>query len=138
MGVWEHIRELRKRLMASVIALAVTAIASFLFAQYLIEYLSGLIGGLENLTAIEVTENVSVFMRVSFSGFILSFPIIFYQVMAFVYLACCLRKTQSFSFYSFCHFIISRRRGICFLCDDACGHSFSGHIYWRSSDKTAH
>lgn len=85
MGVWEHIRELRKRLMASVIALAVTTIASFLFAQYLIEYLSGPIGGLENLTAIEVTENVSVFMRVSLlSGFILSFPIIFYQVMAFV------------------------------------------------------
>lgn len=85
MGVWEHVRELRNRLMTAVIALAVTTIISFLFANSLIEYLAIPIGGLENLTSIEVTENVSVFMRVALlSGFIMAFPIIFYQMMAFV------------------------------------------------------
>lgn len=85
MGVWEHITELRGRLLKAVIALALTTIASFMIAQKLIEILAVPINGLGNLTAIEVTENVSVFMRVSLlSGFIFAFPIIFYQVMAFI------------------------------------------------------
>jgi sec-independent protein translocase protein TatC len=85
MSVWDHIFELRGRLLRAVIALALTTIASFLFAQRLIEFLAVPIQGLNNVIAIEVTESVSVFMRVSLlSGFIFAFPIIFYQIMAFV------------------------------------------------------
>jgi sec-independent protein translocase protein TatC len=85
MGVWDHISELRGRMLKAVIALALTTIASFMIAQKLIEILAVPINGLQNLTAIEVTENVSVFMRVSLlSGFIFAFPIIFYQVMAYI------------------------------------------------------
>jgi sec-independent protein translocase protein TatC len=85
MGVWDHINELRGRLFKAAIALAVTTIASFMFTQTLIEILARPIGGLQNLTAIEVTEQVSVFMRVSLlSGFIFAFPVVFYQILAFV------------------------------------------------------
>jgi sec-independent protein translocase protein TatC len=85
MGIWDHIGELRGRLLKIVVALALTTIASFMFAQRLIEILAVPINGLESLTAIEVTENVSVFMRVSLlSGFIFAFPFIFYQLLAFI------------------------------------------------------
>jgi sec-independent protein translocase protein TatC len=85
MSVWGHIGELRGRLLKMVVALALTTIASFMFAQNLIDFLAVPNGGLVNLTSIEVTENVGVFMRVSMlSGFILAFPIIFYQFVAFI------------------------------------------------------
>lgn len=85
MGIWEHINELRERLFKAVLALIVGAIISFIFAQRLIEILAVPINGLQNLTAIEVTENVSVFFRVSLlAGFILAFPVIFYQFLAYI------------------------------------------------------
>ena len=85
MGIWEHINELRDRLMKAVLALIVGAVISFIFAQKLIEFLAVPINGLQNLTAIEVTENVSVFFRVSLlAGFILAFPFIFYQFIAYI------------------------------------------------------
>jgi sec-independent protein translocase protein TatC len=56
-----------------------------MISQYLIEILARPIGGIQNLTAIEVTENVFAYFRVSLlAGFILAFPIIFYQVIAFI------------------------------------------------------
>lgn len=85
MGIWEHIGELRSRLFKALIALVIGALASFLVTQNLIEILARPIGGLQNLTAIEVTENVVSFFRVSLlAGFILAFPVIFYQLLAFV------------------------------------------------------
>lgn len=85
MGVWDHIGELRGRLLKAVLALVVGSLASFMVSQYLIEYLARPIGGLQNLTAIEVTENVVAFFRVSLlAGFILAFPVIFYQIIAFI------------------------------------------------------
>jgi sec-independent protein translocase protein TatC len=85
MDVWSHIGELRARLLRSVLALIVTTMVSFAFAEKIIRFLSIPIGGLENLLAIEVTENVGVFMRVSLlSGFIFALPFIVYQILAFV------------------------------------------------------
>lgn len=85
MSVWDHIFELRGRLLKAVIALAITTIASFMFAQQLIEILKKPVEGQINFIAIEVTEPVSVFMQVSLlSGVIFAFPIIFYQIMAFI------------------------------------------------------
>ena len=85
MGVWDHVKELRGRLFFALIALVVTTLGSFMFAQYAIEILAVPIGGLQNVVSIEVTENVGVFFRVSLlSGFILALPIILYQLLAYI------------------------------------------------------
>jgi sec-independent protein translocase protein TatC len=81
----EHIDELRKRLLYSIIALAVGIAVSFVFADRTIALLVDPIGGLQNLQSIEVTENISVFMKVALlSGFILVLPFITYQIVAFI------------------------------------------------------
>lgn len=81
----DHLEDLRRRLLVIIGALMVTSLASFTFAEKLIDLLTRPIGGTQNLQAIQVTENVSVYMRVSLiSGLILASPIILYQVLAFV------------------------------------------------------
>lgn len=81
----EHFEELRSRLLIAVIALAVTTLASFAFAKYLLDFFAIPIGGLSHLQSIEVTENISVYMRVSLlSGVILAMPVIVYQLLRFV------------------------------------------------------
>ena len=85
MNIWGHLGELRKRLFRAVIGLLVTTMASFAFADRIINYITVPIGGIENLQSIEITENMSVFMRVSLlSGFILAFPFVLYQLLAFI------------------------------------------------------
>ncbi len=85
MELWDHLDELRVRLLKAVIALIVTTAASFVFARRFIEILSQPIGGLDHLQAIEVTESIGVFMRVSLlGGVILAMPVIVYQLLMFV------------------------------------------------------
>jgi sec-independent protein translocase protein TatC len=85
MSFWGHFDELRKRLFIGLIAMVITTLASFAFAQRLIFILAQPVGGTQNLLSIEVTENMGVFMRVSLlSGFVIALPVIFYEVMAFV------------------------------------------------------
>ncbi len=80
-----HIKELRKRLLICVIALALTTIASFAFSQNIASFLAEPIGGLQAMSSIDITENMSAFMRISLlSGVILALPVIFYQILAFV------------------------------------------------------
>lgn len=80
----EHFDALRKALMRSLIAVVLGSAISFAFAQQFIEVLAIPIGGVDKLTAIEVTESLGVFMRVSLlAGFILSLPVIFFQILAF-------------------------------------------------------
>jgi len=84
-SILSHITELRQRLLVSVIALAVTTMASFAFCQQLADFLAKPIGGLSVLSAIDVTENISSFMKISLlSGVILALPIILYEILAFV------------------------------------------------------
>jgi sec-independent protein translocase protein TatC len=85
LGIWEHINELRKRLFKAMLGLIAATALSFSLAPMLIEFLARPIGGTEKLISIEVTENISTFMRVSLlSGFIIALPIIFYQIWAFI------------------------------------------------------
>lgn len=85
MGILDHLNELRKRLLFSVIALAIGIIASFILSKYFIDFLAGPIGGTENLQSIEVTENISVFMKISMlGGFILALPFILFQIYGFI------------------------------------------------------
>jgi sec-independent protein translocase protein TatC len=85
MSIWDHLNELRNRLFIGVVALAVTSVVSFIFAEPIIGILANPLGGMQNFLSIEVTENLSVYMRVSLlSGFIFSFPIILYEIIAYI------------------------------------------------------
>ncbi len=85
MDIWEHINELRSRLLKSMLALLATTMLSFAFTQQIIAFLAKPIGGIEKLVSIEMTENMGVFMRVSLlSGLIFAIPFIVYQILAFI------------------------------------------------------
>lgn len=84
-GLAPHFNELRSRLLKSLIALIVCVLASFLFTEQIINILVEPIGGLQNLQSIEVTETISVFMKVALlAGFIIALPVIAYQIVAFI------------------------------------------------------
>lgn len=81
----EHLNELRIRVFKAFLALIITTGISFAFSQPLIQYLATPIGGIGKLISIELTENIAIFMKVSLlGGFVLSMPVIVYQIMAFV------------------------------------------------------
>lgn len=84
-SIGEHIDEIRRRMLYSLIALVIGVVISFIFADRILNILVEPIGGLQNLQSIEVTENISVYMKVALlSGFILVLPFITYQVVAFI------------------------------------------------------
>lgn len=85
MSIWQHLDELRKRLLYSVIALFLGVLISTIFAKDLLELIAEPIGGLENLLSIQVGENLSVYFRLTLlSGFIISLPVIIVQIYRFV------------------------------------------------------
>ena len=85
MSVLEHVNELRKRLLIIVITLVVTTIIGFTFSQQLAEILAGPIGGLSTMESIDVTENVTAFMKISLlAGVVLAQPVVVYQIFAFI------------------------------------------------------
>lgn len=85
MSIWDHLNELRNRLFIGVVAMAITSVLSFVFAERIIAILADPLGGMQNFLSIEVTENLSVYMRVSLlSGFIFAFPIILYEIVAYI------------------------------------------------------
>jgi sec-independent protein translocase protein TatC len=85
MTLLEHLSELRSRLVKASLALLLTTAISFIFADRLVEILSIPIGGRQALEAIDVTENIGVFMRVSLiSGMVLAMPVIVYQLIRFI------------------------------------------------------
>jgi sec-independent protein translocase protein TatC len=62
-----------------------TAISIGFLAPRFIDWLAWPAGGLDAFIAIEVTETMGVYMRVSLlSGFIMALPLILYQVLAFI------------------------------------------------------
>lgn len=84
-GVFYHLDALRKHLMRAVLFLAFTVILSFAFTSRIVDLLAQPIGGIESLQAIDVTEPVSVFMRVALlSGFALAVPYIAFEIWLFV------------------------------------------------------
>jgi sec-independent protein translocase protein TatC len=86
---WEmiapHVKELRMRLLWSLVGVAVGVIISFNLTNFFLDLLTVPIGGLDKLLSIEVTENLAVFMRVSLlAGFIIALPFVLYQLLAFI------------------------------------------------------
>jgi sec-independent protein translocase protein TatC len=83
-GLLEHLDALRKHLLRAVIFLIVTTSLSFAFATEIIDLLAQPIGGIGELQAIDVTEPLGVFMRVSLlSGFALALPYIALELWLF-------------------------------------------------------
>lgn len=83
-SLWEHIGALRAHLLRGVVGLALGVGISFYFTVPLMRYLAIPVGGLENLQAIEVTEEVGVFMRVALtSGIAIMLPYIAFEIWLF-------------------------------------------------------
>jgi len=81
----EHIGALRKHLLRSVIVLLICAVLAFLFLPQLLEFISAPIDGLDQLTAVDVTEPISVGMRVVLlAAFAAALPYIILEVFLFV------------------------------------------------------
>lgn len=82
--LWDQIEALRMHLLRMVLALAISVTASFWIANDLMEYIAIPVGGLEKLQAIQVTEEIGVFMRVSMSaGIAIAFPYLAFELWLF-------------------------------------------------------
>ena len=82
--LWEQVDALRAHLLRSVLMLAVVVIATFWIAQDVMSFLAEPVGGLQNLQAIQVTEEIGVFMRVSMTvGIAAVFPYIAFEFWLF-------------------------------------------------------
>jgi sec-independent protein translocase protein TatC len=81
-----HLDALRKHLFRAVLALALATALSFAFAPQIIDFLAQFpgVGGIGGLVAIDPTEPISTFMRVSLlSGFALALPYIILELWMF-------------------------------------------------------
>jgi sec-independent protein translocase protein TatC len=81
----DHLEALRRHLFRAAIVLFGMTVLSFAFASRILDFLARPVGGLEALQAIEVTESIGTFMRISLmSGFVLAFPYILFEIFAFI------------------------------------------------------
>lgn len=84
-GLIDHFDALRKHLLRSILALGITTGFAFFYTPRLIDLLARPVGGLQALTAIDITEPIGVFMRVSLlMGFSLALPYITFEVLLFI------------------------------------------------------
>ena len=83
-SLWDHIEQLRMHIIRSVVVLSIAVIAAFWVAQDVMGFLAIPVGGLEKLQAIQVTEEIGVFMRVAMMiGIAAAFPWIAMEVWLF-------------------------------------------------------
>ncbi|HOT99057.1 MAG TPA: twin-arginine translocase subunit TatC [Anaerolineaceae bacterium] len=85
MPLSQHLEDLRKVLFRALLGLLVGVIAGAFFVKPVLDFLARPIGGVGNLQVIEVTESMSVYMRVTLLiGLIVALPWIFFQLFSFV------------------------------------------------------
>jgi sec-independent protein translocase protein TatC len=81
----EHIGALRKHLLRSLIVLLICAVLAFIYLPQLLDFISMPIDGLDKLTAVDVTEPISVGMRVVLlAAFAVALPYIILELFLFV------------------------------------------------------
>lgn len=81
----EHIGALRNHLLRSFVVLLICAVVAFIFLSPLLEFISQPINGMEQLTAVDVTEPISVGMRVTLlAAFTAALPYIVFEIFLFV------------------------------------------------------
>jgi len=84
MPMMMHLREMRDRLVKSVIAIAIGTAIGFIFGPQIIEILKAPAGDID-LQAIELVENIAVFFKVALAaGIIIAMPFLVYQLLAYV------------------------------------------------------
>lgn len=85
-GLLEHIGALRWHILRAVLVFGVTTSLSFSYANTILEWLAAALpGGIESLQAIDVTEPLSVLMRISLlAGFTLALPYIVLELVIFI------------------------------------------------------
>lgn len=82
--LWDHLNELRQRLIICLVAVAAGIIISFIFADQVFRILL-VPAGKVNLVFIDVTEMLGTYMQVSLiCGSILAMPVVVYHVIMFV------------------------------------------------------
>ena len=81
-----HIYALRKHLLRAVIAIVIATAISFLFVHSILSFLARpMVGGIDELIAIDVTENVGTVMRVTLlSGFTIALPYLIFEIWLFI------------------------------------------------------
>jgi sec-independent protein translocase protein TatC len=81
-----HLNALRKHLFRAMLAIIITTALSFLFIEQILAFLAGpMQGGINELVAIDVTENVGTVMRVALlSGFTIALPYIIFEIWLFI------------------------------------------------------
>lgn len=84
--VVEHLQELRKRIIISLVSLGIVTLASFPFAAQILKILKlPAAGYIKSLAFFSPQEALAIYLRVAFlSGFILALPIILYELWLFV------------------------------------------------------
>lgn len=83
--VLAHLAALRGHLLRSVIVLAAAALVAFQYSHAILNWLAVPIGGIEGLQAIDVTEPISVVMRVTlFTAFAVALPYIAFELLLFI------------------------------------------------------
>jgi len=83
--LFEHVEALRKHLLRALIVTAVLVGVALAFTNQIMAFFAVPVGGIENLQAIQVTENIGVFMRVGlFTGIALAVPYITFELYMFV------------------------------------------------------
>ena len=83
-GILDHLRELRKRLLWSVVTVVVASFVCFFFDNYILDILKAPAGDID-LQFIELTEGFTSSMRISITaGIIISMPVIIYHFLMFV------------------------------------------------------
>ncbi len=80
-----HLDALRKHLFRSALVLALTTVLAFAFASQIIDLLALPVGGIEALVAIDPTEPIGTFMRVSLmTAFAITLPYIILELWLFI------------------------------------------------------
>jgi sec-independent protein translocase protein TatC len=81
-----HINALRMHLFRALLAVIITTALSFLFVRDILSYLAApMAGGIQDLVAIDVTENIGTVMRVTLlSGFTIALPYIIFELWLFI------------------------------------------------------
>lgn len=78
--IMHEVELFRRHLLRSVLVLGLAVLAMFKYAEPVMDFLSQPVGGLSQLQAIEVTEEIGVFMRVAMlCGIAIAFPYITFE-----------------------------------------------------------
>ena len=80
-----HLNDLRKHLFRAALVLALTTVLAFTFASQIIDLLALPVGGIEALVAIDPTEPIGTFMRVSLlTAFAITLPYLILELWLFI------------------------------------------------------